>query len=70
MVYGVDLSKKKYNDCSKMIKNILSTVINNQYKNYNDYVINYTKNYHFINFSNPNYFNNNNKLLFYLFEKK
>ena len=68
MIYGVDLSKKKYNDCSKMIENILSMIINNKYNNLKDNVINCTKLYNFIYFSNVKYFNNNNKLLFYLCE--
>ena len=70
IIYGVDLSKKKYIDCSNMIKNILSLKIQNN--------TNYNNNYNLLNIIYQNNFMknipfmtniiNNNEIFFYLLQ--
>ena len=70
IIYGVDLSKKKYIDCSNMIKNILSLKIQNN--------ANYNNNYYLLNIIYQNNFMknipfmtniiNNNEIFFYLLQ--
>ena len=71
-IYGVDLSKKKYMDCSNMIKIILkNTIIPNNYSiNNNNYTLNYPvyNNNFIINYYHINNIININEFIFYLFE--
>jgi hypothetical protein len=70
IIYGVDLSKKKYIDCSNMIKNILILKIQNN--------TNYNNNYYLLNIIYQNNFMknipfmtniiNNNEIFFYLLQ--
>ena len=68
VIYGVDLCKKKYIDCSNMVKSVLSLKIQNQinYNNYN-YILNiiYQNNY-ISNFPYISNILNNNEISFYL----
>ena len=68
VIYGVDLYKKKYIDCSNMIKNILSLKIQNEI-NYNNYyyILNNIYQNNFIkNFPYITNIINNTEIFFYL----
>ena len=68
VIYGVDLYKKKYIDCSNMIKNILSLKIQNEinYNNYYYILNNFYQNNFIKNFPYVTNIINNNEIFFYL----